>query len=82
MQERLKRRFLTRRARSPPSPLQVPANNEPAEPTPDGNVKAGEERNKDVELPDVSPISLAFRIALAPQHDGLSVFCEYDARCR
>ena len=57
LQERLKRRFLTRRARSPPSPLEAPTNNEPTEPTPDGKGKAGEERNKDVDLPDVSPFS-------------------------
>jgi len=57
LQERLKRHFLTRRARSPTPPLEAPANNEPTEPTPDGKVKAGEERNKDVDLPDVSPIS-------------------------
>jgi hypothetical protein len=57
LQERLKRRFLTRHARSPPSPLEALANNEPTEPTPDGKVRAGEERNKDVGLPDVSPIS-------------------------
>jgi len=57
LQERLKRRFLTRRAHSPPSPSQAPANSEPTEPIPDGKVRSGEERKKDVDLPDVSPIS-------------------------
>jgi len=57
LQERLKRNFLIRRARSPPSPLEAPSNKEPTDPTPDGKVKAGEEPNKDVDLPDVSPIS-------------------------
>ena len=57
LRERLKRHFLTRRARSPPSPLEAPANNEPTEPTPGGKEKAGEEPNKDVDLPNVSPIS-------------------------
>jgi len=57
LQERLKRHFLTRRARSQPSPLEAPANNEPTEPTPDGKVKSGEDPNKDVDLLDVSPIS-------------------------
>jgi len=38
--------------------LEAPANNERTEPTPDGKVKAGAERNKDVDLPDVSSISL------------------------
>ena len=57
LQERLKRRFLTRRAHSPPSPLEAPANNERNEPTPGGKVRVGGERNKDVDLPDVSPIS-------------------------
>ena len=57
LQERLKRHFLTWRARSLHSPLDAPTNNEPTELTPDGKVKAGEERNKDVDLPDVSPIS-------------------------
>ena len=56
-QERLKRRFLTRRARLPPPPLEAPANNDRTEPTPDGKVRARAERNKDVDLPDVSPIS-------------------------
>ena len=56
-QECLKHRFLTRRARLPPSPLEAPTNNEPTEPTPDGKVRARAERNKDVDLPNVSPIS-------------------------
>ena len=56
LQERLKHHFLTKRAHSPPSPLEAP-DNEPTEPTPDGKVKAGEEPNKDVDLPNVSPIS-------------------------
>ena len=55
-QERLKRRFLTTRARSPPSPLEAPAN-ERTEPIPVCNVRVGGERKKDVGLPDVSPIS-------------------------
>ena len=55
-QERLKRRFLTRRARSSPSPLEAPAK-ERTEPIPDGKVRVGRERSKDVDLPDVSPIS-------------------------
>jgi hypothetical protein len=37
--------------------LEAPANNERTEPTPDGKVKARAERNDDVDLPDVSPIS-------------------------
>ena len=57
LQERLKRRFFTSRARSPPSPLEAPAHKQPTEPTLDGKVRGGEERNKDVDLPDVSPIS-------------------------
>ena len=57
LQERLKRRFLTRHAHSPSSTLEAPANNELTEPTPNWKVRAGEERNKDVDLPDVSPIS-------------------------
>jgi len=56
LQERLKRRFLTRRARSPLSPLETPANNEQTEPTPDGEVRTGEERDMDVNLHDVSRI--------------------------
>jgi len=55
-QERLNRRFLTRRARLPPSASEAPGNNELTKPTPDGKVRVGEERNKDVDLPGVSPI--------------------------
>ena len=56
LQERLKRRFFSKRALSPPSPLEAPANNELTELTPDG--KAGEEPNQDVDPHNVSPISL------------------------
>ena len=57
LQERLKRRFLIRQARSPLAPSEAPANSQPTEAIPDGKVRPGEERNKDVDLPDVSPIS-------------------------
>ena len=56
LQERLKRHFLRRRARSSPSLLEAPAN-ERTEPIPDGKASAGGERSNDVDLPDVSPIS-------------------------
>ena len=58
LQERLKRHFLTRRAHSPPSPLGPPANSEPTKSTPDRKVRVGKERNRDVDLLDVSPMSL------------------------
>jgi hypothetical protein len=57
LQERLKCHFLTKRAHSSPSPLEAPANSEVTEPIPDWKVRGGEERNMDVDLPDVSTIS-------------------------
>ena len=57
LQEHLKRHCLRRRAHSSPSPLKAPADSEVTEPIPDGKVRGGEERNKDVDLHDVSSIS-------------------------
>jgi len=62
---RLTRRFFSRKERT--------------KPTPGGNFTTGdEERDNNVGLPEVSPISPFLQ--LAPQHDALLVFCEYDAQ--